>query len=187
MKKLIMLFLLLTAVSFSQVKPNAQYVKGGLIYAFKWTDVDSTETVYSEYFDVSMFDANTLVAWVVVDGTGTVDSLTLVTIEGQYPPLPTDGNTSYVTGLVVDTLATNKVTGIQTNIGTAYNQTVQKGAFYDTVFVPRTEPPARVFPEWRLKVQAADLTVSGYDMVVRIYIYGKQNDNGVDPKAIRQY
>jgi hypothetical protein len=191
MKKIIFIvFMALFAINaFAQVTPSKHFFKGGMAYGFKWSDVDSGETMYSQWFDASLFDANNIVAWIVVDGTGAVDSLSLATIEGQYPPLPGDNGVSYVTAFTIDTIATNKATGIQTNLGVPWNLGVW--AVNDSVKVTgsqkQTEPPARIFPQWRIKIVAADITVSMYDGIVRLYLYAKQNDLGLDPKEIRGY
>jgi hypothetical protein len=175
-KYLVLIALFITASVFSQGTPTVQrfQLADGVLIGCKWSDVDSTETVYSNWFDASEFNGqNTIYSWIVVDGAGTVDSLTLVTIEGRYPPLSGDGSTSYITNFTIDTIATNKSTGIQTIFGQSYSSTVQRGVQNDTVFVLRNVPPVRTFPQWRFKVVAADLTVSEYDMVVRVYIYAQ--------------
>jgi hypothetical protein len=176
MKYIAIIFFLITASLFAQGTPTVQKfsLADGYLVGCKWSDVDSTETVYSQWFDATVFNGqNRVFAWLTVDGAGTVDSLTLVTIEGRYPPLDGDGSVSYITNFTLDTIATNKSTGIQTILGQSYNRTVQRGTFTDTVFVLQNTPPVRTFPQWRFKVVAADLTVSEYDMVVRVYLYAQ--------------
>jgi hypothetical protein len=193
MKKIIaLIFLLATMTLYAQVAPQYKYLAGGEVIGFKFTDLDSTETAYSDWFDATAFDNSKQVyAWIKFDGyditDSTADSLSLVLLEGRYPPLNGEGTTSNITAITIDTLGTNNDNGYQNVLGTSY--TLYQ--YLDTVTVGTATtdqvPPVRALPEWRIKITVANLTVSTFDGTCWIYLYSKNNDPGITPEMIRGY
>lgn len=151
--------------------PFMLYAQDGLVHDYstealeviEWdvSDVDSAETAHSSGFGAEEFVSNYLrgvnSAWTgrdttsdvyiksndcyaesYVNGTGSVDSLSLLTLSGL------NVNGSWV---VFDTLKTNKTSAIK------------------TVITPGLLP---YFTQWRVDATGADLTVSGYDMAVKV-------------------
>lgn len=144
------IFLFLCSIAYSQTNTISKGEATDYLETVIWyvTDVDSAETANSVGFGAEEFINNLLLgndtlatkceAEVYVNGTGTVDSLSLLTLSGL------NVNGSWV---VFDTLITNKSTAIKTGI-TLYT-------------LPH-------FTQWRINATGADLTVSGYDMIVRV-------------------
>lgn len=88
----------------------------------KETDLDSAETVTSDYFSSSFWDglANSVVATVICDGGN--DSM-LTRLRGSYYP---NGDSSFV----IDTLASNKTTWHQDSLSILYTDQTRKIAPY---------------------------------------------------------
>lgn len=184
MKRILILLLLFLAVTgYSQTVQKFTY-DAGFLYGIYFADVDSAETLYSEYFDASVYDGqNQVYIWSIVNGADD-DSLSVCQIEGRMPAISVSGTTSPLAGILIDTIATNKTTGIQSILGTAYSQTISRGILVDTAFIIGNVPPVRTFPEWRIKVTGAGLA-DNYNNKVWIWIYIKKNDENVIPRSFR--
>lgn len=144
------IFLFLCSVAYSQTNTITKYEATDYLETIIWyvTDVDSAETAESVGFGAEEFINNFLLAGndstakcyaeVYVNGTGSVDSLSLLTLSG----LNVNG-----AWIVFDTLATNKATAKRTLL-----------SFHTLPY----------FTQWRIDATGADLTASGYDMIVRV-------------------
>ena len=163
--KLIIIFLFLASlVAYGQTNNITHDNATPFLEVVDWyvTDIDSAETAHSDGFGAEefinsylrgnqnlwqlidstavdgYFYSNHPFAEVYANGTGSIDSLSLVTLSGM------NVNGSWV---VFDTLATNKSTAIRTEI---------------------TLSILPFFTQWRIDATGADLTASGYDIVVRV-------------------
>jgi hypothetical protein len=89
MKKLFLIIFLLTAViGFSQTTVYKQTFDGATVWGFYFTDIDSATTniYYSNYFDISTVDNQTLyLTYSAISGTGKHDDSLLVLIQGRTP------------------------------------------------------------------------------------------------------
>jgi hypothetical protein len=89
MKKLFLIIFLLTAViGFSQTDVYRQTFDGGATWGFYFTDIDSATTniYYTEYFDISSVDNQTLyLMYDAVSSTGKHDDSLIVILQGRTP------------------------------------------------------------------------------------------------------
>lgn len=163
MKTLIALFFLFLSSFLYAQQGNVQDFSTDNLVIKQWyaTDLDSAETFHSDGFGAEDFISNYIrgnsngftlrdttvnnylhsndsYAEVNINGSGSVDSASIVTISG----LDVAGN-----WVVFDTLATAKSTSIRTTV---------------SLFT------APFFTQWRFDITGANLTVSGFDMVVLI-------------------
>ena len=144
----------------SNGKANVKYHNGGVEIAFSWTGLDSSSTYYSDWFDISLIDAQTIYATSALFLAGTTDTMSVV-LQGISERLYTSSNAFYVN------LDTFKVVGATTLANSIARSDVQQ-----------TLTPTAYAPYCRLAIipRAVSSTARDASKSFQTFLYARIND-----------
>ena len=144
----------------SNGKANVKYHNGGVEIAFSWTGLDSSSTYYSDWFDISLIDAQTIYATSALFLAGTTDTMSVV-LQGISERLYTSSNAFYVN------LDTFKVVGATTLANSIARSDVQQ-----------TLTPTAYAPYCRLMIfpRAVSSTSRDASKSFQTFLYARIND-----------
>lgn len=176
----VLFIILIPIISKGQYAVQTTYYNAGVSYTSIFTDVDSNTVSYSEWFDGSVLDGQTVyVNAYYINSASVTDTLQQIAIEGNAYV----GGTTYSSVLIdaIDTIS--QAAGVGGN-ATGYTNIIYSRLSGSGTLQHITMTPSAYYPSWRIRVRGgsnnAILVINVYARVAD-YVPTAQHFGNVSP------